>query len=115
MWQYGGPAPANAGREVVFGRSISTVAIHDGLLYAVELDGFLHCLDAKTGAKYWEYDLKDQTWNSPFYVDGKSVRRHQQRRPVMSSPTAKSSQSRRRSTWENHLKCRLWRSTAFCM
>lgn len=47
------------------------MAIHEGLVYAAELDGFLHCLDARTGAKYWEYDLKDVTWNSPFYVDGK--------------------------------------------
>ena len=47
------------------------MAVHDGLVYAAELDGFLHCLDANTGRKYWDYDLKDGTWNSPFYVDGK--------------------------------------------
>ena len=32
---------------------------------------FLQCLDARTGKKYWEYDLKDSVWSSPFYVDGK--------------------------------------------
>jgi outer membrane protein assembly factor BamB len=47
------------------------VAVHDGLLYASELDGYLHCLDAKTGKKYWDYDLKDGIWNSPYYVDGR--------------------------------------------
>ena len=47
------------------------MAVHDGLVYAAELDGFLHCLDAKTGKKYWEHDLKDGTWSSPYYVDGK--------------------------------------------
>jgi outer membrane protein assembly factor BamB len=73
VWHYGGPVvpkPAD-GREVVFGRSISAVAVHDGLVYAAELEGYLHCLDAKTGAKYWDYDLKDSVWNSPYYVDGR--------------------------------------------
>lgn len=73
VWHFGGPIlpkPAD-GREVVFGRTISTVAIHDGLVYAAELEGYLHCLDAKTGQKYWEYDTKDATWNSPYYADGK--------------------------------------------
>jgi outer membrane protein assembly factor BamB len=73
VWHYGGPIvpkPAD-GREIVFGRTISTVAIHDGLVYASELEGYLHCLDAKTGQKYWDYDLKDSVWNSPYYVDGR--------------------------------------------
>src|SRR5262249_40206477 len=70
---YGGPISPKPkkGREVYFGRTISTVAIHDGLLYAVDLDGYFQCLDAKTGQKYWEHDLKDGTWASPYYVDGK--------------------------------------------
>jgi outer membrane protein assembly factor BamB len=73
VWHYGGPVvpkPAD-GREVVFGRTISTVAIHDGLVYAAELEGYLHCIDAKTGQKYWDADLKDGIWNSPYYVDGR--------------------------------------------
>src|SRR5213075_678510 len=36
-----------------------------------EREGFLHCLDARTGQPYWEYDLKDSTWCSPYYADGK--------------------------------------------
>ena len=51
--------------------SVSTVAIHDGLVYAAELAGYLNCLDAQTGKKLWEYDLKASTWSSPYYVDGK--------------------------------------------
>ncbi len=73
VWHYGGkivPKPAD-GREVFFGRTISTVAIHDGLVYAAELEGYFQCLDAKTGQKYWDYDLKDAIWSSPFYADGR--------------------------------------------
>jgi outer membrane protein assembly factor BamB len=43
----------------------------DGLVYAPDYTGFLECLDARTGQKLWEYDLKDTTWCSPYYVDGK--------------------------------------------
>jgi len=35
------------------------------------LKGFIHCLDAKTGEKYWVHDLKADIWGSPFWVDGK--------------------------------------------
>ena len=73
VWHRGGylkPKPAR-GRETVFGRTVSTVAIHDGLVYAPDLDGYVQCLDAKTGKLYWEHDMKDGTWASPYYVDGK--------------------------------------------
>jgi outer membrane protein assembly factor BamB len=74
VWHFGGPIlpkPEDGSREFHFGRSVSTVAIHDGLVYAVELAGFLNCLDARTGKKLWEFDLKASTWSSPYYVDGK--------------------------------------------
>jgi outer membrane protein assembly factor BamB len=74
VWHYGGPLvpkPADAERDWVFGRTLSTVAVHDGLVYAPELAGFLHVLDARTGKKVWEYDLKDSTWCSPLVADGK--------------------------------------------
>jgi outer membrane protein assembly factor BamB len=72
-WHHGGailPRPQD-GREYVFGRTLSTVAVHDGLVYASEIGGFLQCLDAKTGQKQWEHDFTDSTWCSPYYVDGK--------------------------------------------
>jgi outer membrane protein assembly factor BamB len=74
VWHFGGtvmPRPEGAGRECIFGRTVSTVAIHDGLLYAAELAGYLNCLDARTGKKHWEFDMKANTWSSPFYADGK--------------------------------------------
>jgi outer membrane protein assembly factor BamB len=54
-----------------FGRTVSTVVIADGLLYAVDVPGFLYCLDAKTGRRHWRYDLEAGVWGSPIVVDGK--------------------------------------------
>ena len=71
VWHYGGAAPEGAARDIIFGRSLSTCAVHDGLVYAAELDGFLHCLDARTGKEYWQNDLKTGIWSSPYWVDGK--------------------------------------------
>ena len=74
VWHFGGmmnPNPANGDRDYSFGRTMSTVAVHAGLVYAAELDGYLHCLDAQTGKEYWQHDLGSGTWSSPYYVDGK--------------------------------------------
>jgi len=54
-----------------FGRTMSTVAIKDGLLYACDLDGFLNCLDVKTGKVIWKHDLFAAVWGSPILIDGK--------------------------------------------
>lgn len=73
VWAYGGriePAPKK-GRRVRFGRTMSTCAVHDGLVYIPEENGYLHCLDARTGEKYWEHDFKAGVLTSPYYVDGK--------------------------------------------
>ena len=75
VWHYGGAyddATADKeGRKYVFGRTIGSCAIHDGLLYVAEIAGFLHCIDAKTGQPYWVYDSKAEIWGSPSWVDGK--------------------------------------------
>ncbi len=70
VWHYGGQAPENADRDYVFGRTLSTCAVHDGLCYAGEFEGILHCLDAKTGQHYWDHDMGADTWSSPYWVDG---------------------------------------------
>jgi outer membrane protein assembly factor BamB len=54
-----------------YNRTMSTVAIADGLLYASDLSGFLYCLDAQTGTKHWRHDVFSAVWGSPFVVDGK--------------------------------------------
>lgn len=73
VWHYGGeisPRP-KLGRSVYFGPTLSTPAIHDGLLYMAEEPGYLHCLDAKTGKRLWEHDFKCAVWGSPLWTDGK--------------------------------------------
>jgi outer membrane protein assembly factor BamB len=72
-WHYGGPQPEpeKYGRDFLFGRTLSTCAVHDGLCYAVDLIGFVYCLDAKTGERYWVYDMKSETWSSPYWADHK--------------------------------------------
>jgi outer membrane protein assembly factor BamB len=54
-----------------FHRTISTVAIADGILYAADLSGHLYALDAKTGEHFWMYDAFAAVWGSPFVADGK--------------------------------------------
>lgn len=45
--------------------------VADNLVYAAEIDGFLHCFDARTGQVYWHYDFKSLPWGAPLWVDGK--------------------------------------------
>jgi outer membrane protein assembly factor BamB len=73
VWHFGG-VNKDAGDDdppYFFGRTLSTAAIHDGLVYISELAGYLHCLDAQTGQQYWQYEMKGNTWSSPYWVDGK--------------------------------------------
>jgi outer membrane protein assembly factor BamB len=69
-WFRGGPKP-DVTPPWNFGRSISTVAVHDGLVYAAEIGGILHCVDAATGTELWRHDTNSTIWGSPLWVDGK--------------------------------------------
>ncbi len=62
LWSLGGEQ---------FSRTLSTVAVQDGLLYAADLRGFLYCLDAATGKLIWSHDTFAQVWGSPLVADGK--------------------------------------------
>ena len=50
---------------------MSTACIVDDVVYMAELAGYVQCLDAKTGKKYWQWDTKSNIWGSCYYVDGK--------------------------------------------
>ena len=54
-----------------FRRTISTVAIDAGILYAPNFSGFFHALDVETGKLLWEHDMFAAVWGSPFVADGK--------------------------------------------
>ena len=52
-------------------RTLSTVAVADGLLYICDLGGRLHCVDAETGQCYWVYESNSSIWGSTLVADGK--------------------------------------------
>lgn len=71
VWHFGGPPKGVSDRNYEFGRSMSTCAIADGLLYTSDLNGFVYCFDANTGQKFWEYETNAAIWGSPYMVDKK--------------------------------------------
>lgn len=74
IWHYGGidedGSITGEKNGLIYRRTISTVSISDGLVYAPDLSGFLHCVDFKTGEKKWVYDTFAAVWGSPMVVDG---------------------------------------------
>jgi len=56
-----------------FRRTMSTVAISDGLVFAPDLSGRIHCIDFETGKRYWEADVLAAIWGSPMVADGKML------------------------------------------
>ncbi len=76
VWAFGGEIqpPPKKGPRAYFGDgngTISTAAVQDGLVYICAERGFLHCLDAKTGERYWLHDFREGVWGSSYWVDGK--------------------------------------------
>jgi len=54
------------------GRSLSDVAIDDGLLYISDFTGRLYCFDADTGEFHWQHELGAGVWcASPVVVNDK--------------------------------------------
>ncbi|MFZ1933272.1 MAG: PQQ-binding-like beta-propeller repeat protein [Thermoguttaceae bacterium] len=74
VWRYTGVDANGNGKldfEETMHRSISMAVIRDGLLVIPDLQGVVHCLDAKTGKVHWTQDLMAEIWGSPCVVDGK--------------------------------------------
>ena len=52
-------------------RSLTTVAIKDGILYTADFSGHILALDADTGVEFWRLDTNRPIWSSPLVADGK--------------------------------------------
>jgi len=52
-------------------RSLTTVAIKDGILYTADFSGRIFALDADTGRELWRQVTDGPIWSSPLVVDGK--------------------------------------------
>jgi outer membrane protein assembly factor BamB len=49
---------------------LSTVAIHDGVMYFCDLTGIFRAMDPETGKVIWDHDILSAVWGSPYVVDG---------------------------------------------
>jgi outer membrane protein assembly factor BamB len=52
-------------------RSMSTVAVAGGLVYAADIAGDVHCIDAGSGKAVWVHRTKEPIWGSPMVADGR--------------------------------------------
>ncbi len=68
VWEFAGPTKDFAD---AMHRALGSVVIAKGLLIAADLSGVVHCLDAKTGQRYWNHDINSAIWASPLIVDDK--------------------------------------------
>jgi outer membrane protein assembly factor BamB len=51
--------------------TMSTPAVHDGLVFVSDTAGKLHCVDAASGKPHWVHQANGPFWASPFVADGK--------------------------------------------
>ncbi|MCH7689406.1 MAG: PQQ-binding-like beta-propeller repeat protein, partial [Planctomycetes bacterium] len=75
VWEFGGKSEEEYDKQDFLDqmhRTISSVAIHQGLLIVPDISGAVHCLDAETGKKYWTADMFEEIWGSPLIVDDKA-------------------------------------------
>ncbi len=53
------------------GRTVSTPSIYNGMIFAAEYDGDIHCLDIETGEVHWVHATDSRIWGSTLVADGK--------------------------------------------
>ena len=71
VWRYDGVEDARRSATSSSAARCRPPCVVDDVVYISELHGYLHCLDAKTGQHFWQFDTKASIWGSPYYVDGK--------------------------------------------
>ncbi|MCA8957837.1 MAG: PQQ-binding-like beta-propeller repeat protein [Planctomycetes bacterium] len=52
-------------------RSMSTLSVHDDMVFAADYSGFVYCLDANTGKEHWVHDTSTHIWGSTLVADGR--------------------------------------------
>jgi outer membrane protein assembly factor BamB len=52
-------------------RTCATPVIKNNLVVFPDFSGLLHCLDAKTGQTYWNYDMFSASWGSALIVENR--------------------------------------------
>jgi outer membrane protein assembly factor BamB len=57
--------------ELIKGHCCSTPSVHDGMVFVADCEGYIHCVDAKTGKPYWTHDTGKEIWASTLVADGK--------------------------------------------
>ncbi len=70
LWKIDG-RELNARKDPLITNSISTVAVHNGLVYSTEVRGLVTCTDVATGKRIWDHDSLSGMWGSPMVADGK--------------------------------------------
>lgn len=68
VWEF---SHADPGKGDSMHLMLSAVAIHGGLLFAVDCSGVIHCIDVKTGKQLWSHNLKSVVYGSPLVAGGK--------------------------------------------
>jgi outer membrane protein assembly factor BamB len=51
--------------------SCATPAVFDGMVFAADVGGTVHCVDAATGKPLWTHKADGEVWASPLVADGK--------------------------------------------
>jgi len=102
VWHYGrhDRAQTGDGRDYRFGRTLSTCAVHDGLVYVAE-PTVPHCLDANTGKNTGSTTSRG-AWGSASYAAASLMGTGDG--DISSSPTARRRSCWRRTRWNKPLK-----------
>lgn len=104
VWHYTGEDLNRDGKVTAaesFHRTCCSVAIKDGLLFATDFTGFVHCLDARTGKAHWTHDLYSQCYSTPLIVNDRvyigdedgdvAIFKHSKNKTLLSEPLLTSS------------------------
>jgi outer membrane protein assembly factor BamB len=70
VWEFTHLGDGKTFSDVMHG-TVSNVAVHDGLVIAIDFAGVLHCLDAKTGKHHWSQETFTDCHGAPLIVNDK--------------------------------------------